>query len=1021
MNISLSVKIIIKDFFPKNENISYDNYICLFTYNNFNGKINLKNIYNQNQNSIRHKVYNFNSNIIYEIHLFDTNKNSLVGISQLIIYFDKIKNLNVNDTLTQEEKVKLIIDSKTKRKIFNKIYNIGDIFLHLLTEIKIIDKKSVESSQRYHIDYNIKEKELICNTNNNINNNIIDFSNLTPRDYQKKEDIKSIKIGRGATKRVDTFSDYRDLNLADLSEESLKNSTTSSLLQKNKSLQKLNKQTINKKNKKSLTNNNNKSNNINDKYKRHRSINSCIEIPLSLHNKTNYNLGYNKEDKKKSFLAKSYRKNQIPKKKVTILNLMEEKIRPILYKQNPKDVNYYELNNQFKEFRDFKNTSINFSKIQINKINDNLKIYSSRTVNKHKSFKSKEKIKKNLIEEIEYNQKMKNIPKSRKIMVNKIEKNKDIVKDTNTISSHKSENGREIKCKKIKKLSIFNTDRLNTEMNMNNLEIKNNNNLNLNSAILQTEIYNRKLSEMKINLRKNKNKHILTDLDLEQLIIEKGATIKGNFQDNCLRRGAFSPKLQLKFKFNENALLNKKNDITDYKFEPDKNTYRYKDKISTGILTPKANPKKLNSFNNNNLCFEDNYYLEKEEIKKRYINLIDFYSLLSKKMKKNKKNNIEIAKNFENIKEKYTYLQKQKNKLIQKLNSNESKRIKNKAFLHFEQEQLFDKIMNIKIKENSVYQNIFGPEYGSIEMQNKIEDLILQKKELMLNLIKNIVKFYGNISQIYNNDINKKNILKTLLNKYNIKEKVKIDLNYISNIHKENNFEDKIITEVDEEKENEEDEEENKIQQDGENNFINNNEQIKTSENNINENNNNNVHKKILDNKIEKDTYNEKDNNQDMAINTYNDYDENLNNLIKKILIEQFPENYKTNMRFNHIEKNKYSFGNKIFLGYIDNNDVVLKEEINENIISDNKYTLNEFYHKYCFEGKKKFVYTKKIRQKYIKIKNNNDKEQSLDKKPKNENSTTISDNEKRQQSILSKLNDMGEMKNSMSEEKETV
>ena len=58
----------------------------------------------------------------------------------------------------------------------------------------------------------------------------------------------------------------------------------------------------------------------------------------------------------------------------------------------------------------------------------------------------------------------------------------------------------------------------------------------------------------------------------------------------------------------------------------------------------------------------------------------------------------------------------------------------------------------------------------------------------MLNLIKNIVKFYGNISQIYNNDINKKNIFKSLLNKYNIKEKVKIDLNYISYMHKENNI-----------------------------------------------------------------------------------------------------------------------------------------------------------------------------------------------------------------------------------------
>lgn len=46
-------------------------------------------------------------------------------------------------------------------------------------------------------------------------------------------------------------------------------------------------------------------------------------------------------------------------------------------------------------------------------------------------------------------------------------------------------------------------------------------NINLNNAFLKTEIVNRKLSEMKINLKKCKSKNILTDIDLEQLIIEK--------------------------------------------------------------------------------------------------------------------------------------------------------------------------------------------------------------------------------------------------------------------------------------------------------------------------------------------------------------------------------------------------------------------------------------------------------------------------------------------------------------------
>ena len=1028
MKLSLAVKISIKDLFPKTDNISYDSYNCLFINNNFNEKINLGNI--SIQNSIQHRVESFNSNIIYNIQLKDSNKNSLIGISQLIINFEKIKNLNINDTLTQEEKIKIIIDARTKRKIFDKIFNIGDIYLIILSEIKIVDKKIIEIENNNIIE---KKEFISYNTNTNINNNA-NYNklecNLTPRNNKKKEKIKSIKKDRESIKRVDTFSNYNELNLGDyLIDENLKNSTTSSLLQKNKSLQKINKLTLNKKYKK------NKSNYI-ELLNRHKIIKKIEDIPSPRQNKTNYNFNLKKEEKKKYICPKSCR-NQINKKKVTILNLMEEKMNPKLFKE--KEGNYFELNNISKDFNNFKNTSINFSKIQINKINNNNGKYSSRTLNKHRSIiKSKEKKNKDLIIknnlENNYSIKIKNknkqnnkqIKNKNKISVNIVEKNKDKV----TLSSHKGENEseKEISTKRTytKKLYLINTERLNTDMNMKKIECKKINvNTNLNSAILQTEISNRKLSELKINLKKNKKKHILTDIDLEQLIIEKGASIKGNFHNNYSKdkkiRGAFSPKLSLKFKFNEYALLANKNDITDYKYEKDKLS-RYKEKINTKLLTPKGHIKKLNSFTTkfNN---DENYFMEKEEIKKKYFNLIDFYSLLSKKLKKTNKNNKEITKNNKIIKEKYNYLQKQKNNLIQKINTNESIRIKNNVVYHFEQEELFNKMINVKIKENNVYKDIFGPQYNDIDMHNKIEFLIFQKKEMMLNLIKNIVKYYGNISQIYNYDKNKKNMLKSLLIKYNIKEKVKIDLNYISNIHKENNFEDKIITEVDEDKENEEDEDEKEIN--NQNNFNSNSSSNNNPINNIEQQqiiydkipNDNN---KIME---DKDIFNA---NNDININNKNNsYDENLNNLIKKILIEQFPENYKTNRKFNYIEKNKFSFENKIFLGYIENNDVILKEELSKNKNNNDKYTLSEFYYKYCIEEKKEniksnFVYTKKIRQKYIKLKNK-DKEHSLEKKAKNENSTTISDIEKKQQNSISRLNEIGEIKNNMSDEKETV
>ena len=995
MKVSLSVKISIKDIFPKSAKIPFEKFICLLTYNNFSGKINLKNL--SNNNSIKHKTDIYNSNIIYNVNIIDSNNNnSLIGISQLIIYFDKIKNLNINDTLTQEEKIRIIIDSKMKRKIFEKIYNIGEIYLIFLTEIKIIDKTLFIPEDKNTSIFQ-EEKEFISN------NNIFEF-NTTPRNSKKSKKIKSIKKDRETIKRIDTFSYYNDLNLADyLSDESIKNTTTTSLLPKTKSLQKITKHAVDKKNRIFL-------NNINNPQKtRHRVINSCFEFPYPCSNNTNYNFNTKKNGKKKKLIPKSINRNEIPKKKVTILNLMEEKMNPLLYRQT-------ELNNTNINFsKDFKNTTVNFSKSQINKINNNLKKYSSRTLTRHKSTNLKDKMKYNKFysrdDKLEYSNSQKktfiknNSTKSKnaiQVNLNQNQLNKEI-KTISTISNDKNEKEKVIKNKdnKIiaKKLSLTNSGRLNTDMNF-----QKNINTNFYNTILKTEIYNRNDSEMKINLKKGRKKNILTDLDLEQLIIEKGAYIKGNFQNKYIkdkRRGAFSPKLSIKFKFNDNTLKNY-NDLTDSKLQKEKRSSRYN---YTKLLTPKGNPRKLNSFAYN-IANGDNNSVEKEEIAKKFINLIDFYSLLSKKLKKNNKNNEEFLKKFEKIKEKYNFIRKQKNRLIQNINYSQSNKLKNKAIFRIEQEDLLNKMMNIKLQEKSVYQNIFGIGYGDEEMQNKIELLMSEKKEMMLNLIKNIVKFYGNISQIFNDDKKKKDKLKALLNKYSIKEKIKIDLNYISHIHKENNFEDKIITEVDEEKENEEDEEEIKQQ---------NNNQIKNNElQNKNDNNEN------INNNVE---------SLNVLINNENNinyiYDENLNNLIKKILIEQFPKNYKTNTKFNYLDKNRYAFGKKIFLGYIENNDIILREEINENNISSSKYRLNEFYNKYCSSDKKEkksnFIYTKKIRQKYIKIKNN-DKEQSTDKKPKNESSTTMSDNEKKTQSFLSKLNEMGEVKSITSgDEKEII
>ena len=967
MKLLLSVTISIKDYFPKDKSIQYENYICLFSHNNFTEKINLSNL--QNQNFIRHKVETCNSNIVYNLHMFDSNKNSLIGIYQLVINYDKIKNLNVNDALTQEETAKLIIDPKTKRKIFDKITNMGDIYLCLSTEIKILDKNLYSSGNKQPV--NMFKKYM-----NSENSEIEPEFNLTPRTFKKRQLIRTMKNDREALKRIEAFARNNEIN----SQGFFKDENEALIFSPESTIKKYKSLNIAK-----MKPNNNKyidySNNMNNQCFN----NSCTVIMSPKHYSTNYNF-------KKDGQIKTNKKRKIAsKKKVTILNLMEQKIEPSLYIK--KEENTLELSTQLK---DFKNTSVNFSK----SLNNNSKKNSFNSLKYHYSFKENKnnnsinKMSLKHFEQSDYFQR-KSYQNKNIISVN-LSGNNKIEKTFSGISKNIKNNNK-------KKLSLNNIGRLNSEINKNDYLYKS---TNLNNIFLQTETTMKKLTERKRDLRKN----ILTDADFKQLIKEKDSLIRENFNNKYYMekgRGTFSPKLSLKINFNNGIMTsNEKTEI---------NTNRYKERINKKILTPKGNKIRKVGFNG-----IDNFIKENEEIKKKYFNLIDFYSLLTKKLKQTSKNNIQNIKKLEILKERYNNLNKYKYKIIEIQNLNESKKVKSHVNSHYEEEKLLNKMINLKTKENSIYLNIFGNYSAESNIQNKISILISQKREILINLTRNIVKYYGNISQIYNDDKIKKNLLLELLDKYDIKEKINTDLNYINYIHKGNNFDDRIITEVDEDKENDEEDEEkieSQIDIDFSKNIIKNEsnsiDNLKSEEKtNINDNNNNifkdnfehterNRNNKIQEIKIfnikskrNKDIDNNINNNvvPNIDNNIDKNNDENLNNLIKKILIEQFPKNYNTNISFTHQEKNKYLFKNKIFYAYIENNDVVLKEETN-GTISTNKLTLNEIYELYCNSeidlNKSNYVYTKKIRQKYIKIKTS-DTEQSTEQKLKNENSTTI-------------------------------
>ena len=366
MKIKLSVTITIKDYFPKSPHIPYKNFICLFNSNNFNSKIKLSDL--SKKNSIKHKVECIDSNIIYDLHMLDSIKNSLIGIYQLSINYDQIKNLNINDILTHEERAKLLIDLKTKRKIFGKITNIGDIYLIILIEIKILDKKIYISDGRESIN---RPK----NAHNKNNIDIIRDFNLTPREMKKLQMIKLLKIDREALKS-DNYSNYNENKLIDdiLDENNI------SIIQKD-NLKRYKTLNISKMTK-IINQNKIKCQNFNSSY-------SQIMKPKC--NSTINNFKSRMEENKNKKMSRI--KKAFSKKKVTVLNLMEPKMEYSLSTQTER--NTLELSTLS---RGFKKTFVNFKKIPMRHIKKNsftslYSVYPSSKGKKRKNISAKNKYK----------------------------------------------------------------------------------------------------------------------------------------------------------------------------------------------------------------------------------------------------------------------------------------------------------------------------------------------------------------------------------------------------------------------------------------------------------------------------------------------------------------------------------------------------------------------------------------------------------------------------------------------------
>ena len=691
MNCIITLKI--NDYFPKLDTIPYETFICLFSYGDFKGKIPL---YQMNDNVCIHEIPKINSDIKYTLHILETNKSSLIGMSELLIPLVKLKSINPPYTIIHEQKLKLIIDVNTKRKLFKTLINTSDIFLYLKAEIFVPNIKNI-------IDVDMGKIEVKRNTGKRFTSNVGN-SQLTNK---KKRIYKDIKINKEIIK-----NDFNSSYHKTISYDNKNNNITS----RTKLL-----------------------NDIKNSFKKIDEINLSSKI-----------INKSKLNQKRS-----------PKKRITILELMEQKMQPLILNTN-------------------ENNTIDKENIIINKSGKKIDISNSKSSKKFVSPKSK---------------------KSKKKDINTIGKKSSKNNLTLKNSNKRIPSNNRIKKssdKYLNKLINQQNDELNSDINRNLYS----NNFNLDKATYDKILLNKSKecsyienddinSNYGILSTDERTEQVLSEID--KFILEKSSKLRDILEEqikNNINHKKFPGILYMKEKKNINKAL----DIQNNK-----------------IAIKKS---RLGNIYNNSLM------ISQENIKNNYLSLFDLYYLLSRKLSKTILENFVSINKINLLKEEYNSERKKIDIIKQRQNDITHNLFCNININHNIQQKIFRNLICTKNLESKLYQKIFDFELNDYEIirQKEIERVNKlnegRKLNILIKLIKSIIFDVGNISQIYKNDKYKQNYLKQILENNNIKEKEIesgecVNLLGFSIVNKLNfgngKYENKTIKEVDEDKEEESD------------------------------------------------------------------------------------------------------------------------------------------------------------------------------------------------------------------------
>ena len=823
-----TILIKIKDFLPKLSKIPYDNYICIFTHDEFEGRISLMQYKYQH---INHEIIDIKSDINYKIKVVDVISNKIIGISEHCINYDIINKLDLGTSINFINQIRVLPGQKPRQKISSNLNAYNKLNLTISTEIIKFNKTPInyisnENSEFLKLNlklYPNKNKKKYINinlakTDNSYKNIKINRIKSSINKINKKEDNSSINED---VKDINSFS-YR---------KGKDNLSTSGIF------------------------NEEDKNNIN----------------LNMHNITVKN--YYTINPSTAINLKSVKNNQIYTKKYLKQIRINRQNKNDSKKHNENIYDFLKQNelkhkSNIKIKSEYNNSTEN--KAKINKINSFENFNSIESFDKYNTnFENIKVVKKGIIK----------IKKSKKKYNNNSFKITNFSKKKNSLSVDKTNLMNSIDSYKFSSSKKNKSNYKFDPKYINSLEISSYNMTYNSNSYLQKNKYINKLesiiSPKNSLLGEKSTKSLRIDFLSNPYLKEKSKTNKSYKNINSLKHIHL---INLKSK-NKNYHLNKKNN---------KSLKEFKDNIISILVYYITLSKKLKKWKESFNFKKTQYFLDKEYL----LNQVE------------KKNIIE-EKKCENKIKKYIYVN-----IHSKIN-----------------DQIISKFKKVKMKEINIFENIFNIKIDKDDIsKQKSNDIMMQEIEnnkfnLYLDLMKSVVKYYGNILKIYNDNNSKKIQLLHLLFNNGVEIKT-TELLYNDNNSKE------IKEYFKEIKEELEEEEESFIDFDKENN-------------------------------VEKNL-----NISSLSINNNNKM-----NILDKILISEFPEKYGniTNKTFTKIKNNEYLFNNEFrVLASYNNDKVILKIEDKDDYLNK-EYTLDEFISNFS----KNEINVNKAFQEIINLKNN--------------------------------------------------